>query len=221
MLENLKHWYRTVLVKISQNLTKEERKELLFYCKDYVPKSFSSDISAGVQIFDRLEDAEVISLEKLNFLTEFARAVNRQDLVTQLTTFELTRELVFYALKRRGFKSSMNLSTAGVGLHLAKMVDLVQDRADVPAQGLIKSLLNSQKKASDVFYVISSKTLPNADETKPNTLALLVAIAAEIVLLVFAENQKQDNRQKFSLDVAIELANHLYLKVANFGSWVS
>ena len=60
--------------------------------------------------------------------------------------------------------------------------------------------------------------MPKAKETEPNTFALLVAIAAEIVLLVFDENQKQE---KYALDVAIELADHLEKKVANYGSWVS
>lgn len=160
----------------------------------------------------------MISWEKLNFLTEFANAINRQDLVTQLTAFELTRELVVYALKRQGSQPSMKSSTESVGIHLAEMVDLVKDGVDVSAQGSIKSLLKSRKKASDVLDFICWKALPDADVTKPNTLALLVAIAAEIVLLMFAENQ-QENRKKYAVDVAIELADHLLSKVANFGSW--
>ncbi|XP_022786840.1 uncharacterized protein LOC111327020 [Stylophora pistillata] len=218
MLEDLKLRYRTVLVKIAQDLTEGEIKELLFFCKDHIPKSLSSNSTAVVQIFDPLEDKRVISWEKLNFLTEFANAINRQELVTQLTAFELTRELVVYALKRQGSQPSMKSSTESVGIHLAEMVDLDQDRVDVSAQGLIKYLLKSRKKASDVLDFICRKALPDADVTKPNTLALLVAIAAEIVSLMFAENQ-QENRRKYAVDVAIELADHLLPKVANFGSW--
>ena len=101
MLEELKRWYRIVLVKISQDLTEEEREELLFYCKDHIRKGSSSNFSVGVQIFDRLEKANVISWEKLDFLTEFLGAINRQDLVTKLTAFELTRELMIHVLKRQ------------------------------------------------------------------------------------------------------------------------
>lgn len=216
MLEKLKLRYRTVLVKISQDLTEKEREELLFYCKDHIPKSLSSILPAGVQIFDRLENAKVISWEKLDFLIEFVSAINRQDLATQLTAFELTRELVIYALKRQNSQPSMTSSTASVGLHLAEMVNHVQDGVNLPPQGVSKSLLKSQQKASSVLDVISRKALPNTDETKPKTLAFLVAIAAEIVWLVFDENQEQE---KHALDVAIELANHLMTKVTNYGSW--
>ena len=218
MLEKLKLRYRTVLVKISQDLTEKEREELLFYCKDHIPKSLSSILPAGVQIFDRLENAKVISWEKLDFLIEFVSAINRQDLVSQLTAFELTRELVIYALKRQNSQPSMTSSTASVGLRLAEMVNHVQDGVNLPPQGVSKSLLKSQQKASSILDVICRKALPNTDETKPMNLAFLVAIAAEIVLLVFDENQQQE---KYALDVAIELANHLMTKVANYGSWVS
>ena len=218
MLEELKRWYRIVLVKISQDLTEEEREELLFYCKDHIQKGSSSNFSVGVQIFDRLEKANVISWEKLDFLTEFLGAINRQKLVAKLTAFELTRELVIYVLKRQDSQSSMTSSTASVGLHLAEMVNHVQDGVCLPAQGLIKAILKSQQKASGVLDVICKKALPNADETKPNTFALLVAIAAEIVLLMFDENQKQE---KYALEVAIELADHLKKKVADYDSWVS
>lgn len=218
MLEELKRWYRIVLVKISQDLTEEEREELLFYCKDHIQKGLSSNFSVGIQIFDRLEKANVISWEKLDFLTEFLGAINRQDLVTKLTAFELTRELMIHVLKRQDSQPPMTSSTASVGLHLAEMVNHVQDGVYLPAQGAIKAILKSQQRASNVLDVIRRKALPKAKETEPNTFALLVAIAAEIVLLVFDENQKQE---KYALDVAIELADHLEKKVANYGSWVS
>ena len=218
MLEELKRWYRIVLVKISQDLTEEEREELLFYCKDHIRKGSSSNFSVGVQIFDRLEKANVISWEKLDFLTEFLGAIKRQNLVTMLTAFELTRELMIYVLKRQDSQPPMTSSTASVGLHLAEMVNHVQDGVYLPAQGAIKAILKSQQRASNVLDVIRRKALPKAKETEPNTFALLVAIAAEIVLLVFDENQKQE---KYALDVAIELADHLEKKVANYGSWVS
>ncbi|PFX27864.1 hypothetical protein AWC38_SpisGene7413 [Stylophora pistillata] len=219
MLEDLKRRYRVVLLKISLALTEEERKQLLFYGKDYFPKSFASPLPAVVEIFDRLEDAEAISLWKLDILTEFAVAINRPDLVNELAGFELTRELVMRALKWHGSQPSMNSSTESVGLHLAEMVDHVQDRVDFPTQGLIKFLLTSQTKASDVLDVVCREALPDDDVTKPNSLALLVAIASEIVLLVFDENQQENHRKKYAVAVAIELADHLLTKVANFGSW--
>lgn len=219
MLEDLTRRYRGVLLKISRALTQEERKQLLFYGKDYFPKSFASLLPAVVEIFDRLEDAEAISLWKLDILTEFAVAINRPDLVNELARFELTRELVMRAVKWHGSQPSMNSSTESVGLHLAEMVDHVQDRVDFPTQGLIKFLLTSQTKASDVLDVVCREALPDDDVTKPNSLALLVAIASEIVLLVFDENQQENHRKKFAVAVAIELADHLLTKVANFGSW--
>lgn len=224
MRENLRQLYRVVLIQIFENLTEEQYKELLFYCKDHIPKRYLSIFSQApsVQVFDRLEDAEIISWENLSFLTEFACAIRRQDLVTKLTSFEITRELTIYALKRQGFGASSNLSAASVGHHLAEMVDLVQDGVDVPARGLIKSLLQSGQNVSNILEDVE-KALPVADDAARNwrTLALLVAIAAEIVLVAFNVNRQQEHSNKYALKLSRELANHLSYKVAKLGSWVS
>ena len=227
MREDVRQLYRGVLIQISENLTEEQYKELLFYCKDHIPKrslSISQAPFTSVEVFGRLEDAEIISWENLSFLKEFARAIRRQDLVTELTSFEITRELTIYALKRQGLGASSNLSAASVGHHLAELMDLadlVQDGVAVPARGLIKSRLQSGQNVSNILEDVE-KALPVADSGRNwRTLALLVTIAAEIVLVAFNVNRQQEHSNKYALKLSRELANHLSYKVAKLGSWVS
>ena len=139
MVEDLKQLYRAELVEISDHLTKKECKKLLYYCTDYISESSSSSFSTPEEIFRRLEEKEKISYEKVGFLTKFTDKIGRKDLATKLNKFEITRELMVFALNRQGLGATINSSTTSVGLRLAEMADVVQDRVDVRAQGMINS----------------------------------------------------------------------------------
>lgn len=218
MVEDLKELYKAELVEISDHLTKEECKKLLYYCTDYISESSSSSFSTP-EIFWRLEEKEKISYEKVGFLTKFADKIGRKDLVTKLNRFEITRELMIFALNRQGLGANINSSTTSVGHRLAEMVDIVQDRVDVRAQGMINSLLRSGKNVSNILDEIIREAVPGSDETQNwNDLALCVVIAADIVWLVLRENQESEND---ALQVAIELASHLWSMMAKVGKWVS
>lgn len=156
-------------------------------------------------------------MDKVSFLKKFIDAIGRKDLVARLTRFEITRELMIYALNRQGLETSMNLSTTSLGHHLAEMVDVVQDRVDLPVQGMIKSLLGSGQNFPNIL-----EGLLGSDTSKSwNSLALRVATAAEIVLLVIRERQQHENTIKKALHVAKNLASYLWSEMdkLKFGTW--
>ena len=219
MTEVSRQVYRTLLIQIADDLTENQLKQLLFFCKDDVPRRFLSLSSkapiSSVQIFECLEDVQKISWENLSYLKEFMRAIRREDLVTKLTVFEITRELTIYAWKRKGCSSgpSMNLSAKSVGYYLAEMMELSKDRDDFG--GLLYSLLQSGEDANDIVDAVP-KALLGSDVGATgswSTFALLVAIAAEIVSVA--------SKVKVRDQLATKLGNHLSLKLTKHGSWVS
>ena len=64
MVEDLKQLYRAELVEISEHLTKEEFKKLLYYCADYISESSSSSFSTPEEIFRRLEERKKFRTRK-------------------------------------------------------------------------------------------------------------------------------------------------------------
>lgn len=227
MTEVLRQVYRSVLIQIADDLTVEQYKQLLFYCKGSVSRrdlSISQASSAScVQIFDRLEDARIISCEDLSFLAMFLHAIGRLDLVTKLTALEITRELTIYVRERNGPDPSLKISsTTSIGSKLAEMMELARDRADVA--GLICTLFQSGKKADSILDAVAkSPTVADVGATGNwSAFALLVAIAAEIVLVAsYRKAKARGHLYKYSVDLATELGNHLSLKLAKIGSWVS
>lgn len=224
MTDFLRQVYRTALIQIADDLTEEEFRRLLFFCKDDISRrylSISSQASnSSVQIFEHLEDVQKLSWENLSYLKVFMHAIRREDLVTKLTAFEITRELTIYAWKRQGSGSSINPSALSVGHYLAEMMDLAQDRVDFG--GLLCSLLQSGMNANDILDAVVKSLLGGDIGASGNwsTFALLVAIAAEIVS-VGSKVKARDQPYKYAVKLATELGNHLSLKLAELGSWVS
>lgn len=211
--------YRIKLVEISEHLTKEQLKKLLYCGKNGTPES-SSSITTPDEIFRCLEEEEIISFKKVRFLKKFAKAIGRIDLVAKLTRFEITRELMIYALNRQGLEATMNSSTMTLGHRLAEMVDVVQDRVDVPVQGSIRSLLRPGQDISNILDVIIGEAPPSSEiSTSWNALALRVTAAAEIVWFVIREDQEQENGITNALRVAKKLASHLLSETDKVGTW--
>lgn len=220
----LRQVYRTVLIQIANDLTEEEFKQLLFFCKDDIARKYliisSQASNSSVQIFEHLEDVQKLSWENLSYLKVFMHAIRREDLLTKLTAFEIARELTIYAWKRQVSGPSINPSALSVGHYLAEMMELAQDRVDFG--GLLCCLLQYGKKASDILEAVPTALLGGDIGAAENwsTFASLVAIAAEIVL-VGSKMKARDQPYKYAVKLATELGNHLSLKLAELGSWVS
>ena len=224
MKEVLREVYRTVLIQIADDLTEEQCKGFLFYCKDHVPGKYlnisSTARSSSLQIFSCLENVQRISCEDLSYLVGFMRAVKREDLVTKLAAFEITRELMIYAWERQSSDPPLNPSASSVGHLLKEMMAQAQDEDDVG--GLMYSLLQSGKNGCYILEAVVQPLLAADVEASGNwsTFALLVAIAAEIVSVAASKDKVRDHYYKFAVKLASELGSYLSLKLAKLGSWV-
>ena len=222
MKEVLREVYRTVLIQIADDLTEEQYKGFLFYCTDYVPRKYlnisSTAPSSSLQIFHCLENVQRISWEDLSFLVRSMGAIRREDLLTKLVAFEITRELSFYAWTRQT-GPPLNPPASSVGHYLSEMMALSQDLADVGER--MYSLLQSGKNVYSILEAAAQPLLAADVEASGNwsTFALLVAIAAEIVSVVTSKAKVR--KYRYTVNLATELGNHLSLKLAKLGKWVS
>ena len=80
--------FRSLLLQLSNSLTRKELQELKFLCGDVVPRDKLETIDHGLKLFDALEDLNKLSVRDRDFLASKLIAVNRTDLRNQLLEIE-------------------------------------------------------------------------------------------------------------------------------------
>ena len=80
--------FRSLLLQLSNSLTRKELQELKFLCGDVVPRDKLETINHGLKLFDALEDLNKLSVRDRDFLASKLIAVNRTDLRNQLLEIE-------------------------------------------------------------------------------------------------------------------------------------
>ena len=76
--------YRYLLLELSNSLTTAELQELKFLCADVIPVGRLERINRGFELFDALEQLNMLSEENRDFLASKLIAVNRNDLRDKL-----------------------------------------------------------------------------------------------------------------------------------------
>ena len=80
--------FRSLLLQLSNSLTRKELQELKFLCGDVVPRDKLETINHGLKLFVALEDLNKLSVRDRDFLASKLIAVNRTDLRNQLLEIE-------------------------------------------------------------------------------------------------------------------------------------
>ena len=80
--------FRSLLLQLSNSLTRKELQELKLLCGDVVPRDKLETINHGLKLFDALEDLNKLSVRDRDFLASKLIAVNRTDLRIQLLEIE-------------------------------------------------------------------------------------------------------------------------------------
>ena len=80
--------FRSLLLHLSDSLTRKEFQELKLLCGDVVPRDKLETINHGLKLFDALEDLNKLSVRDRDFLASKLIAVNRTDLRNQLLEIE-------------------------------------------------------------------------------------------------------------------------------------
>ena len=76
--------FRSLLLPLSNSLTRKELQELKFLCGNVVPRGKLETINHGFELFEALEDLNKLSVRDTDFLESKLIAVNRPDLRDQL-----------------------------------------------------------------------------------------------------------------------------------------
>ena len=80
--------FRSLLLQLSDNLTRKELQALKFLCGDVVPRDKLEKINHGFELFETLENLKKLSVTDRDFLASKLIAVNRTDLRNQLLEIE-------------------------------------------------------------------------------------------------------------------------------------
>lgn len=80
--------FRSLLLQLSNNLTRKELQALKFLCRDVVPRDKLEKINHGFELFEALENLKKLSVRDRDFLASKLIAVNRTDLKNQLLEME-------------------------------------------------------------------------------------------------------------------------------------
>ena len=80
--------FRSLLLQLSNSLTRKELQELKFLCGDVVPRDKLETINHGFELFEALEHLNKLSVRDRDFLASKLIAVNRTDLRSQLLQME-------------------------------------------------------------------------------------------------------------------------------------
>ena len=80
--------FRSLLLQLSNSLTRKEVQELKFLCGDVVPRDKLETINHGFELFEALEHLNKLSVRDRDFLASKLIAVNRTDLRNQLLEIE-------------------------------------------------------------------------------------------------------------------------------------
>eukprot|EP00058_Branchiostoma_floridae_P002411 XP_002587899.1 hypothetical protein BRAFLDRAFT_87287 [Branchiostoma floridae] len=69
------------LLRISDDLTEEETKNVKLFCRHLIPRGHAEQLDRAVDVFNKLIDLDKIDQENLDFVKEILERIGRQDLI--------------------------------------------------------------------------------------------------------------------------------------------
>ena len=93
--------YRTLLLRISDNITDKCLEKLKFLCSDDIKEGELEEISSPLKLFKALERRELIGVDDLSFLRELLTNVKCFRLATEVDDFISRREIELLILGLR------------------------------------------------------------------------------------------------------------------------
>ena len=76
--------YRSLLLKLSDSFTSLDLKKMKFICRDVIPDGRAELITEPFELFIALEQRNLLSVEKLDFLASKLEDIDRNDLRKKL-----------------------------------------------------------------------------------------------------------------------------------------
>lgn len=91
--------FRSFLLQISDDITKEKLEQIKYLCSDDIPERDLESISSPWQLFKDLERRQMIGIDNLSFLRKLLTDVMCLQLVTKIDDFTSRREVELLCLK--------------------------------------------------------------------------------------------------------------------------
>ena len=211
--------YNAVLLQIFDGLETDQQAKLYFYFTGRI----SVQTTPTWHVLRSLKDAKEVSCFDVRSLKEALRKIQRSDLATILTAFEIKRDLIvlldFYARMRRGLESRSRSSSVELvaGCLLNFMTEIVGDRFDV---SIIKSLMMEPRRKSIRKLLIKFEDEIEREIADPwGKLTCLVVIAGEIVAEALVNDEPAWKPEVPKLFTAADMLCTRMME--REGSWVS
>ena len=216
MLSHLRLLYRKTLLEIARELTRDEQKAFKFLCADLLPAN-EREANGMFEVFEKLTQIGVFSLDELSPLRELLDTLQRPDLIkSKVDSFEVKRELLFVLnvyvetrKRKRSEKRARRRST-----YVAK---LLVEEAEEKVQ-LVDLLTSIEKSGADVKEIVErfvDKTVTRKPVTSA-TVAMLLVFAGEVVFC--ASDSERERRLE---EITQTLQEHLEPWLATHSGWVS
>lgn len=82
------YYFKSLLLQLSDSLSREELGELKFLCEDVLPRYELERINDGLKLFEALENRNMLSEGNRDFLASILIGVNRTDVGSKLLETE-------------------------------------------------------------------------------------------------------------------------------------
>ncbi|XP_022805012.1 uncharacterized protein LOC111342228 [Stylophora pistillata] len=214
--DKLRRAYSAALLQISHNLEKIQQDELRFYCSGLIP----TEVEGSLNIFRSLEYVGKISRADVNFLKDALSAIKRLDLVKQLKTFEVRRDLTilldFYARKRLELDLPyVSPTVKTIARHLLTVVTENESERCRFDAARMRTLVESKRNIQEIFEEeVDSRSGLKSSWSK---LTMLVIIAGEIIVAAQASRSDEIHRNEM-LQQCFSLTDKLSSRMLDLGS---
>lgn len=210
--------YATVLLQIARDLTRDQQQQLRFY---YSTSGLVPMEDAGfLDTLTSLRYAGMISWEDVRRLKEGLLAIQRLDLVKQLTTFEIKRDLTvllaIYTRKRLGLGlchlclDSVETTAEHLLIYTTEIARDIFDTTNLTS--FVESTQSMKKTLAEFEEEINRRSGLSSPWSK---LTMLIVIAGEII----AANR--GHHQDKVMELCSTAADELSKRMIKLGSWVS
>ncbi|XP_068721613.1 uncharacterized protein [Montipora capricornis] len=208
----LRREYRSVLFQISKNLEQAHLKKLCLYCTGQSLQQYANTC----RIFRDLEYEGKISWQDVSFLKEVMRTLTREDVVRELTEFELKRDLTLlldlFTRKRRGLDiHCCSSSVKKVTGYLTTLADKLRGIVDLTCLDIpVQSSVDIQKAISSFAMEIDLKELTFSW----NEFTFLVITAGELTAMATGSCGSES-----VVELCSTAAEELWVHMTELGSW--
>ena len=214
--ELMKTNFKRKMINMSSKLREDDLRRLRYYLEGVIPINNCSD---SMDILRLLEHEARISWDNINFVKEAMGSITREDLVEDLTKYEVKRNLTllldFYSKSNLGLDSNFCDNKLGMNMvasRLRKIMDSARESVKIRD---ICSTVESSRDLKKVLMALEEKM----DEETPLSLddfTMLVIFAGEIIAIASADEEQQESL----LDLCTTAADELCSRMNALGTWV-